>query len=161
VPPASGAAISGAYSLGNFTLTITSPHSVWATGDAIGTQAVLSVNGVNGPVTLSGSGNGPVVFGLEQLDGTSKIDGIWSADCRLGGYSVAAGHPLQYEFSKSGGFDPKGPDGTFWRDFFADPQLHLPPGTWRLTAYASFSVGHTCTASPTSLSASIDITVVD
>ena len=43
--------------------------------------------------------------------------------------------------------------------FFEDPEFHLPPGTWDITAYASFSEGD-CSPNPHDLSAPIRIEVV-
>jgi len=45
----------------------------------------------------------------------------------------------RFPYRKSGAYLDTDPDADFWRKFYADPDLHLPPGEYIVKAYASFS----------------------
>jgi hypothetical protein len=86
-----------------------------------------------------GSGSGPIVFGMEQLDGPLDMGPLMTSDCaehRLV-RGVAAGRP----FVKSGGFDQGNPNAAFWKAYFADPVLRLPAGRWRIAASIELAIG--------------------
>ena len=151
--PAVDAPVSGSDTSGDFTLTISSPHSVYSASDAIDVQAALSLAQGAGSTSLSGSGSGLIVFGIKQLDGTRQMDGISTADCALGRYTVSPADPLVVPFWKGGGFSASDPDAAFWRSYFADPLLHLPAGEWEISADASFDEGAGCSAHPTNIHA--------
>lgn len=44
-----------------------------------------------------------------------------------------------FPYTKSGSYSENDPKADFWRKFFADPELHLPPGEYHIKAFASFS----------------------
>jgi hypothetical protein len=64
------------------------------------------------------------------------------------------------EITRSGGYDPNGPDASFWADFFTHPHLHLPPGQWKITAMAGWEEGG-CGGIGHGLSASLTIHVTE
>ena len=97
------------------------------------------VSGSPSTATLGGSGSGLIAFGVEQLGGDLQNGPVWTADCHA--YSVDARNPPTQIFTKSGGFSGDDPNADFWHNFFADPELHLPPGEWLLTAEARFYDG--------------------
>ena len=144
---------------GDYRMTITSPRTVYSSGEAIDVQAALSYSGEQQSVALSGSGSGLIAFGIKQLDGTLEQDGLWTADCKLGGYTVSRDQPMVVPYIKGGGFDSSGPDAAFWQSYFAEPLLQLPPGHWQISAYAEFDEGQGCSANPIRLTASVDIDV--
>lgn len=43
-------------------------------------------------------------------------------------------------FEKSGGYSEDDSDYVFWKDFYSDPELKLPAGTYTITAYCDFSL---------------------
>lgn len=43
-------------------------------------------------------------------------------------------------FSKNGGFDEKDPDAEFWRDFYSEKELRLPPGEYVFSAITDFTL---------------------
>ena len=151
--------VSGSDTLGDFTLTVSSPHSVYSESQAIDVQAALSRAQGSGWTDLSGSGSGLIVFGVKELGGTREMGGLSTADCAIGRYTVSPGDPLVVPFFKSGGFSGSDPDAAFWRSYFADPLLHLPAGNWEISADATFDEGAGCSAQPTRIHAAIDITV--
>jgi hypothetical protein len=63
-------------------------------------------------------------------------------------------------FEKSAGWSQDDPNADFYRDWSADPLLHLPAGTWLVTAYSNFMVGGGCSGESVELQTSIVITIV-
>jgi hypothetical protein len=124
-----------------FNLSLETATSTYATDLAISATAKLTVvnEASDTPVdaTLGGSGQGLIAFGVEQLDGPLAMTPVWTADLRP--YTIKAYEPYIQSFAKSGGFSNDDPNANFWRDYFADPQLHLPPGNWLLSADAIFN----------------------
>jgi hypothetical protein len=43
-------------------------------------------------------------------------------------------------FSKNGGFDENDPDAEFWRDFYSEKELRLPPGEYVFSAITDFTL---------------------
>lgn len=43
-------------------------------------------------------------------------------------------------FRKSGGYSADDPDYEFWKNYYSDPELKLPEGTYAITAFCDFSL---------------------
>jgi len=57
-------------------------------------------------------------------------------------HDVQRGEPVVVEYRKSGTFaEPGDPNFPVMNAFLRDPELHFPPGRWRITAIADFSLG--------------------
>src|SRR3954454_25100406 len=125
---------------GRFRLVFDLPKDSWTTGEAIDGDAVLTVIG-SGGVNVSGSGGGLIGFAFHEVGGKRRVDPTWSADC--GPYRLD--HGASTQIKKSGAFDPAEPDADFYGSFFADPQVHLPPGDWIISAVADFIEQAGCT----------------
>ena len=143
---------------GDFTLTLTSPKSVYVEGEEILAAGELAYSGSKESTTLYGSGGELVGYGVNQIGGTIRTEPVFTADC--GPHVISADHPLREPFRLSGGFDSNDPAASFLRALFTDPAVHLPPGSWEISAVAIFDEGSTCTANPTQLRASITVEVV-
>ena len=139
---------------GDFSITITSIRAQYAAGEVIEVEASLLYDGDQPEVTVGGS-NTLIGFGIEQVDGTLRMDPASDASCNL--HTLAAGVDLVEPFSKSGGYSDTDPDADFWREYFSDPSLQLPTGAWRIKAIATFGLDE-CRSSR-SLEASILVTV--
>ncbi len=124
---------------GTFRLTIRSPQDGYPAFEAIEVAATLEYLGPSASIGATGSGSGLVGFGIEQVGGAHRILPSWTDDCKP--YSLDRGQPVAVEFSKSGGFSEDDPDAGFFKDYFADPVLRLPPGTWRLFAIIDLTLG--------------------
>jgi len=112
------------------TLAVTAEPAVVSAGEAIEVEAVLT-HDRREPLTLVGSGSGIVFFSVTRLeDGLTSGSPGWRLDCRQ--HILPAGEPTVVPFSKSGGIDSEDPNAEFRERFFADPELTLPPGTWRI-----------------------------
>lgn len=141
---------------GRFRLTFDLPRTTWAEGEAITGLATLELLG-EGAAQLGGSGSGLFGFAFEEVGGRRKIEPAWTADCRA--YQLDAGRPMTSTITKAGGFSADDPDAAFYEAFFRDPVLHLPAGTWRITAVASFIDGADCSGQSRDLRAPILVQV--
>jgi len=141
-----------------FVLAISTPKHEWASNEAIEVQATLSIT-LTRPEASSviwGSGGGIIAFEVVELTGTRRMDAVRDASCVR--YSVSPSTPIEAPYAKSGTIDPGDPNEAFYRDFFNDPLFHLPAGRWRITAWASLTVGE-CGGRPVDMRASLEITV--
>lgn len=125
-----------------FTLVITSPQATWPEGEAIQVQAELSYEGPLPVTTIWSSGGGVIGFSVEEVNGDRKMDAIREASCAP--YTIGQGQPITTPYIKSGAINPGEPNEAFYRDFFEDPLFRLPPGSWRITAWASLNTGPDC-----------------
>ena len=141
---------------GRFRLDFALPKRSFTEAEAIEGLATLSVLGP-GVGKIGASGGGPIQFGIREVTGHREMGPASQADCQL--FPIGDGSPITSEIVKSGGFSGDDPDAGFYTDFFADPELHLPAGTWDIAAYASFSEGD-CDPNPHNLSAPVRIEVV-
>jgi hypothetical protein len=140
---------------GRFRLDFAFPKRTFTAAEPIEGIATLSVLGP-GIGKIGASGGGPILFGIREVGGRREIGPASQADCQS--FPIGQGSPISRAITKSGGFSADDPDAGFYADFFKDPELHLPPGTWDITAYASFAEGD-CSAHLVELSAPIRIEV--
>jgi hypothetical protein len=138
-----------------FVLTIQSERSRYAVNEPIAFETTLVYVGAPEQVTVTSSGGGLVGFSIEQLDGPVDALGGRDSDCRE--FQYRRGDLERIRFQKSGGFSNTDPMAAFWRAFYADPQLRLPAGEYRITAQALYA-GPGCGEGAT-LEASIQIQV--
>lgn len=124
---------------GMFSLTIRASQATYTAGEPIDVEATLAYLGPKARVGISGSGSGPVIFGIEQVDGRHRTDPFRTSDCRASDIDRDA--PLRIPFSKSGGWSDNDPDRVWLEAFFRDPVFRLTAGAWRVVAWADFSVG--------------------
>jgi hypothetical protein len=140
-----------------FRLTIMTDHASYTTTDVIPVAAILQLLR-DEPTTIAGSGSGPVVFGIEQLDGPVDAGPAWTSDCT---YHVWAPKQVEFvPFQKSGGYDASDPMAPFWMAFFNDADLVLPAGHYRIFAMVDYDVD-TCEVEEHVLTAEALIDVVD
>ncbi|MBI3751596.1 MAG: hypothetical protein HY263_08085 [Chloroflexi bacterium] len=105
------------------------------------------------------SSPGLVGFDVVQQDGPLSMLGGGTSDCVA--VSMAKGQVQAVVFSKIGGWSIDDPYAAFYQDYYQDPQLRLPAGTWRISSKSGFSVGGTdCGAGePADLRATVEIVV--
>lgn len=140
---------------GAFRLNFRLPQATYQSTDAISGTATLEVTDGH-DASLSGSGDGLLGFSFVEVGGTRRMDAGWHDDCRR--YTIEAGSPMTSAITKSGGWGGEDPDAAFYQAFIADPQVHLPPGTWDISAVASFAEGD-CGGVHHDLRATIRVTV--
>jgi hypothetical protein len=112
------------------------------------------------PIVLSGSGSGFVFFSVTRTaDGLTSGEPVWTDDCAR--HVVPAGDRNVIPFAKSGGWSEEDPNAAFLRTYFADPQLTLPSGTWRIDVVAQGYIGDGCTGAQLDLEVSLIVTVTE
>ncbi len=142
---------------GPFSLTMTVERTQYRVDEPIDAVATFAYAGPKAWEELSGSGSGPILFGIEQSDG--PIDnGFWQHDdCKR--HVLERDGPLVQGFQKGAAFGASDPMADFWRDYVAEPDLRLPAGHYRLTALVELIVGRGCDGPPLDLRASVEVTV--
>jgi hypothetical protein len=142
-----------------FELRIHADKPLYRTGEPIAVDAELVFTGLAPDTSVAGLFPRIVAFGVKQLDGHLATSPVSDLMCTaVHGISRLA--PLHAPFRKSGGFTGDDPDAAFWRQYFADSDLHLPPGTWQISAFANFSTGDACTPPLHSLTAAVTVQVL-
>lgn len=141
------------------TLSATVEPAVVAAGQPIEVETAFSNDGTE-PIELSGSGSGFVFFSVTRLeDGLTSGEPVMTDDCAL--HVLAPNERTVIPFAKSGGWSEDDPNATFLRTYFADPELTLPSGTWRIDITTSATIGEGCVGEPLDLSLSLVITVTE
>lgn len=146
-------------SAGQFYLTVSAGTAQYSIDDPIDIQAQLLYEGDQPAIDLSGVFSLVNGFGIEQLDGNLEMGPGWEEPCVP--HQLQAGEPLTVPFKKSAAWSPDDPNADFYRGWSAEPLLHLPAGTWLVTAYSDFMLGSGCSGERLQMQASIIITVVD
>jgi hypothetical protein len=111
---------------GTFRLEISTARKDYLASDPLEFSATLTYLGPDASVTF-GHGDPAVGFSIEQLDGPEVMSGL-TADVCLS-TTLARGQPLQVPFGRSGGVQ-----GIFTEEWYRAPEVHLPPGIWRISA---------------------------
>lgn len=141
------------------TLSATADPAVVAAGDRIEVEASVTNDGAD-PVVLSGSGSGLVFFSVTRIDdGLSSGPPVWTDDCVP--YVVPSDEPIVVTFAKSGGWSEEDPNAAFLRRYFAEPDLTLPSGTWRVDVTVHGNIGEGCTGPPVDLAIGLMVTVTE
>ncbi len=138
-----------------FALSIQAERGRYAADEPIEIATTLRYVGSE-PATVTSSGDRLVNFGIEQLDG--PVDTGPSHDESCVRHEYRPGDVEHVEFQKSGGYSNDDPMADFWREFFADPELRLPAGEYRITVWAEYG-GVDCGTWTVTLEGSIDIVV--
>jgi hypothetical protein len=118
---------------GTFGVEIRTPKDTYRVADAIPIVTNVVYLGPNGQTPASSDYPSFVSFGLEQLDGPLDMP-FGGSDLMCSAREVVARQPIAVPYAKSGGWSNNDPAAGFWQAFFADKELHLPVGTWRVIA---------------------------
>jgi hypothetical protein len=142
----------------SFALEIRTPRDHYAAAEAIPIATTIVYRGPRDQIVSSSEYSSLVTFGLEQIDGPlDMLDGGSDLMCRTLG--MTAGQPLAVEFAKSGAYSESDPTAAFWSGYFADKELHLPAGTWRVTASLRAWTSPDCSGPRNSLDAAVTFVV--
>ena len=142
-----------------FVMTLNSDRHVYSTTDVINIWATLEYTGSRSGITIwhgcpfmlfSISGGGEIEFG-------GIVDGmqIWI----LASSVLERGRVYHFDFQKGGSVSQEDPNREFWRNFFDERDLFLPPGEYTITVHGSFSLSDWATGSESGLVAEITIVV--
>jgi hypothetical protein len=120
-----------------FAFSLAAGAAEYAANMPIDIAATLTYLGAD-PVTIAGDSTF-IAFGFEQLDGHLGTTPVSILMC--GTLDLEPGQPLVVPFRKNGGYSNRGPDVEFYRQYFQDPELRLPQGTYRIFAGVGFNIG--------------------
>ncbi|MEX2546558.1 MAG: hypothetical protein WD830_02065 [Chloroflexota bacterium] len=140
--------------VGTFTLRLIEGAIEYAANEPIDIRAELTYDGPTETTELWGAGlmDG---FRVRQLDGPFSLSDIHPMWCVP--LSLTSGAPLVVDFRKGQLVDGDGPIAD--RSVLEDPELGLPPGTWRITVSSTFSTGSGCSRDNVLLDSSVVIVV--
>ncbi len=119
-----------------FDLAIVTAGTQAFADEPIDLATTLRYIGESEQTTIVSHGGGPVSFGVEQLDGPVDNGPEWDASATP--FTYRRGDVQDVPFQKSGGWDGDDPMASFWRAWFADPELRLPAGRYRITAHLDY-----------------------
>ena len=141
---------------GRFEVRFTVDRTTLRTGDNISGKAELWLK-AGGSGALSGSSD---IFGFEfvEVGGQNRaIAPVVSGDCSP--HQVGSDDPLSSPIVKSGNVIPGNANADFTKQFLEGPEIHLPAGTWDITAVAGFVDGRACAGLRYSIRATVRVTV--
>ncbi len=154
--PAPSLTAHGEAAAGDFRLAFDVPRATWSSSESIEGTAMLSVAGP-ASTTIGAAAGGPIAFGVAEVGGTRHVGPASDAACAP--YTIAPASPISTSLVKSGGYGDSDPNAAFGAQFLADPGFRLPPGTWDITAYASFIDEPACGGPTQHLEATVRIRV--
>lgn len=141
------------------TLAAVAEPAVARAGEVIRVTAELSHDRPE-PLVVSGSGSGVVFFSVTRLDdGLSSGPAVSTDDCAR--HELPPGEPVTVPFSKSGGWSEDDPNAAFMRTYHSQPELTLPPGTWRIDITTSGNLGDGCDGEQLSHELALLVTVTE
>jgi hypothetical protein len=152
----SGGCPSSASTDGAYRLELVLPRLSWNVGDPISGTAILSLTG-SLPTKVYGSGE-LIAFTFDEVGGNRRAGPLWDLSCTT--HALDPASPMTTALYKSGSSDTSQPDVDFLRAFFADPQIHLPAGTWDITAIADLNAGAGCSGARHMIQATVRIRVL-
>ena len=141
-----------------FLVQVVTPKDHYASNEAIPITSTIMYMGAQTSIRASGENPGLITFDLEQLDGPLDMVGAPNRLlCTV--HELEAGHAYEVPFTKMGGFDDSAPNAGFWKAYFGDRQLHLPAGSWKITAVFRAVPAEGCNGKIHTLNASVSFTV--
>jgi hypothetical protein len=127
-----------------FSLEVGTARDHYALGEAIPIATTAMYLGPRDHIDATSAYPSLVWFGLEQLDGGLDMPS-GASDAMCNALPLTARQPRSVAFTKSGSFSNSDPAAPFWRAYFTDKELHLPAGTWRITATLEAMLTPDCT----------------
>ena len=149
--------ISSAASANGFEIKLYADRDYYRKSDAIHIWATLEYQGEGDTVTIW---HGLPYITFSITDGADFNTGGMVATI-LTSTELRRGEVYRFEFQKSGGYDPAGPDAAFWENFYQEGTLHLPAGTYTVTVNGAFSVSQEQRPGEQGPSCELQITVTD
>jgi hypothetical protein len=141
---------------GKFELAFSVDRATVHPGDTVAGAANLTLLSPGG-ATVTGSST-MVGFEFAEVGGSGRdVVPATPSDCAV--HFVASGGGLVTPIAKSGAV-VDGPNADWYRQFLADPVVHLPAGDWDITAIASFFDGRGCAGQPYELRTTVRVHVI-
>ncbi|QHT63144.1 hypothetical protein GXP70_26400 [Paenibacillus lycopersici] len=125
-----------AYRDGLFDMKLNVERTTVKRGEAIHASATFAYIGGEPKITVYGARS---FLGFVIHDGHNfAMDGASTTE--RAPTELVQGKPLVQPFFKSGGYSSDAPDANYWRGFYAEKELILPPGKYVLAASVSFDL---------------------
>lgn len=137
-----------------FELQLQAPSTTYGVTDVIEPVALVTYVGP-APNEVVYHASSMVGFRIAEIEGGRSMDGGMDMPCLR--TRMSAGETLQFPFAKAGVVADDPAEG-FDEAWYREPELRLPPGRWRITAYFSASLGD-CGGEPHAFETAIEITV--
>lgn len=137
-----------------FRLELRTDRTTYAEGESIVVSTTLTYLGPDKSVTLYHP-DPMVTFDVVELTGHRTMTGAYRDICLQ--TVVTRGQPISIPFVKGAGWTADDPNAAFYQEWIADPELHLPVGTWNVLAEGQFSLGGCGT--PISIGQKLTVTV--
>lgn len=140
---------------GRFALTFSIDRATVHPSDIVGGAATLTLL-TPGSATVTGSST-MVGFEFAEVGGAGRdVVPAPPSDCAV--HFVASSGGVVTPIAKSGAV-VDGPNADWYRQFLADPVVHLPAGDWDITAIATFFDGRACAGQPYDLRTTVRVHV--
>jgi hypothetical protein len=120
----------------DFKLTVFSDKSSYNQDEPIKIWATLEYIGSNDQIDIW-HGDPYVTFALTN-NGDINMNPVISDV--LGKTTLVKGEIYRFDFVKSGSYEPTATDALFWKEFYGQKELCLPPGTYIIKANGEFSL---------------------
>jgi len=122
----------------DFTLTWRIDAQHVSSTDALSLEATLVYTGPS-PIIKAFAGFSLVHFYFQQVDGPLHLEPVIESIGIC--HDVRKDEAVVVPYRKSGGHAEQGdPNIPVMNEFLRDPELHFPPGRWRITAIADFTL---------------------
>lgn len=138
-PPIDGTPVTAEFDDGTFAMTLTADQERYRAGQLINVSATVTYLGPDDATIGRGSGSSLIGFGVASEDARIDIGPAFTSDCAP--YEFVRGVPVEFPFSKSGGFSDGQPLALFYRSYFSSQELRLPAGTWTISAGGTIYIG--------------------
>lgn len=126
--------ISNAATKNGFELKLYADKATYTVDEEINLRATLEYKGDKDTVTIW---HGDPYLTFSITDGKDfQTGGL--VITTLTSTQLEKGKVYEFAYQKSGGFDAMASDAEFWREFYQEESLKLPPGTYTVTANGSF-----------------------
>lgn len=101
-----------------------------------------------------------LAFSFHEVGGAGRsVEPVFTADCVP--HRIGVERPITSTIVKSGAVSGSEPDAAYKRSFLDDPLVHLPIGTWDITAQAGFVAGANCEGPGHSIRATVRVRVTE
>lgn len=119
----------------DFRLSLEAPREQWA-AQPLEIEAWMVYTGPYREVTVWGPEGGLAALSLERTTDEFHVGGRASEQCAP--YTFSRNEPQEIGLVKSAVWEAGDQNAAFYEAYLADPELHLPAGSWRITADAIF-----------------------
>ncbi len=120
----------------DFEMKLFTTKTTWRTDEAIKIWATLKYVGDSKDITIFYA---PPYMNF-CISGEDEFYGGGLAITILDHTTLKRGKLYSFDYNKAGAYDGNAPDADFWKEFYEDPELHLPAGTYTISVSGAFDL---------------------